>query len=56
MPDKVKIKPTIIVNGVSTNLPDIDIDYTVNADMDIELELVHGPGGPVMRPKTPPRF
>jgi hypothetical protein len=56
MADKVKIKPTIIVNGVSTVLPDIEIDYTPGVDMDVELELVHGPGGPVMRPKTPPRL
>lgn len=56
MADKVIIKPKIIVNNVATTLPDIEINYTVNVDMDIELELVHGPGGPVMRPKTPPRF
>jgi hypothetical protein len=57
MPDKVKIKGSLIVGGVTlVTFPDIDINYTVGVDMDIELELVHGPGGPVMRPKTPPRF
>lgn len=57
MPDKVKIKGSLIINGVTTvTFPDIDINYTANVDMDVELELVHGPGGPVLRPKTPPRF
>lgn len=57
MADKVKIKGSIIINGTTTvTFPDIDINYTVNQDMDIELELVHGPGGPVLRPKTPPRL
>ena len=57
MADKVKIKTSLIVGGIVTKtFPDIDINYVENVNMDIELELVHGPGGPVMRPKTPPRF
>lgn len=56
MADKVKIKPSVIVGNVTTTLPDIDINYTSGVNMDIELELVHGEGGPILRPKTPPRI
>lgn len=57
MADRVKIKGTLIVNNViMVTFPDIDINYTSGVNMDIELELVHGEGGPILRPKTPPRI
>lgn len=56
MSDKVKIKAALIIDGVQTVLPEIEIRYVEFVDMDIELELVHGPVGPVLRPKTPPRL
>jgi hypothetical protein len=57
MANKLKISGSLIINGVTAvTFPDVDINYTPNVDMDVELELVHGPGGPVLRPKTPPRL
>lgn len=57
MADKVKIEGSLIVNGSTVvTFPDVFINYSTGVDMDVELELVHGPGGPVLRPKTPPRL
>lgn len=55
MPDKIKVTVETVVSGVVTKLNVIDIPYTVSVDMDVELELVHN-GGPLMRPKTPPKL
>jgi len=56
MPDRLKIVVTKIINAVETELDPVEILYTDNTDVDVELELVNGTGGPLMRPKTPPRL
>ena len=50
---------TKIYNSTGTELFDLgteEMDYTSNVDMDIELELVHDTGGPIVRPKEAPKF
>jgi hypothetical protein len=56
MPNKIVIRISTVVDNEPVELNEVELDYTPDVDMDVELELVHDNGGPIMRPKTPPRL